>query len=69
MGGFAIITPTSTAWASRLSGRELHLYHNLPSILMIVSDKACAHGADFMDVEEDASPSYMIVIQFARVQA
>jgi hypothetical protein len=66
VGGFPISTPVATAWASCLSGEELHPYHDSPSVLQAIHDKVRPHGASFIDVAEDASPTYMLVTQSAR---
>lgn len=63
-----ISTETATAWASRLSGRDLHPYHDSPSVSKIIFDKVRPYRANFQEVWEELGVNYMVITQSARFQ-
>jgi hypothetical protein len=68
MAGFMMSTETATAWASRLSGRDLHPYYDSPSVWKIICDKVRPYRSNFGEVGEVSGVNYMVITQSARFQ-
>lgn len=65
VGGFEISIATATAWAERLSGRKLHPYSNLATVLKTISKRVQPYGASFLDVGEVVGVNCMIITRVA----
>ena len=66
IGGFVISPETAAAWASRLTGKELHPEYDYPSIWQSIFEKIRPYRIKFEDVGEVAGVDLMIITQSAR---
>jgi len=66
IGGFVISPEAAAAWASRLTGKELHPEYDYPSIWQSIFEKIRPYRVKFEDVGEVAGVDLMVITQSAR---
>ena len=65
MCGFVMTPETAAAWASRITGKELDPYRNIPTVWEIILKKVQPYRINFKDVGEVARRDYMVITQSA----
>ncbi|KIL58380.1 hypothetical protein M378DRAFT_200530 [Amanita muscaria Koide BX008] len=68
LGGFVMSAESAVAWGSNISGKELHLPRNNPTVCKVILDKVRSYNVNFRDVGEVAGIDYMVITQSAWFQ-
>ncbi|KAF8509176.1 hypothetical protein BU17DRAFT_6064, partial [Hysterangium stoloniferum] len=66
LGGFLMKVATATAWAERLTGRDLNPVDNRPTIYTTILERVRQYRVNFRPVGETMDDGYMVITQSAR---